>query len=282
MQKYEIVHVHMLSAANLIPLKVAVECNVKNIIAHSHNTLAEGIIRCVLHKMNYKKIMQYANILLACSEKAGEWMFGKGTSFEVMKNAISIDRYLYNEQYRIECRREFNIPNGSLLYGNVGRLNVQKNQLFLIDVFLEILKIQPNSYLCIIGDGELKRDIIDKISKLKISDRVLLAGSRTDMYRLYNSLDAIIMPSIFEGLPITLVEAQANGLKCYVSKNRVPDESKILDSMEFIELSLGAKKWAEKIVRGKCHRVRSAKDMLTTLHYDISKESAHLESLYLR
>lgn len=280
--EYEIVHIHMLSAANLLPLQVAVECNVKRIIAHSHNTLAEGIIRKVLHRIHYKKIKKYTNRLLACSEKAGEWMFGKEEAFEVMKNAIDIDKYTYNEQYREDCRKELNIDDDSLLYGNIGRLNVQKNQLFLIDVFAEILKKQPNSYLCIIGDGELKQSIIDRINKLKISDHVLMTGSRTDVYRLYNALDAIIMPSIFEGLPVTLVEAQANGLKCYVSKNRVPGESKILDSMEFLELSLGAEKWAEKIVNGKYCRVHSAKNILTALHYDISKESVHLESLYLR
>lgn len=279
---YKIVHVHMLSAANLIPLQVAVECNVKRIIAHSHNTLAEGIIRRFLHQIHYKRIKKYANTLLACSEKAGEWMFGKEVSFEVIKNAINIDRYTYNQQCREVCRKEFNIDDDSLLYGNIGRLNVQKNQSFLIDVFAEILKKQPNSYLCIIGDGELRQDLMNRINKLKISDRVLMTGSRTDVYRLYNALDVIIMPSIFEGLPITLVEAQANGLKCYVSKNRVPDESKILDSMEFLELSLGAKKWAERIVDGKCSRIRSAKEVLTAQHYDISKESIHLESLYLR
>lgn len=87
--------------------------------------------------------------------------------------------------------------------------------------------------MCIIGDGELKQDIINKANKLGISNRVLMTGSRADIHRLYSALDVIIMPSIFEGLPITLVEAQANGLKCYVSKNKVPDESKIIDSMEF-------------------------------------------------
>lgn len=282
MKNYNIVHIHMLSAANLIPLQVAVKCNVKTIIAHSHNTLAEGLLRRILHKMNYRKIKKYANILLACSEKAGEWMFGEGTSFEVMKNAININRYVYNQQYRMECRKEFNIDEDALLYGNVGRLNVQKNQLFLIDIFVEILKWQPNSYLCIIGDGELKQDIMNKIIKLRISDRVVMAGRRVDVEKLYNAMDAIIMPSIFEGLPITLVEAQANGLKCYVSKNKVPAESKVLDSMEFLELSLGAKKWAERIVNTDCHRDRSTKDVLTLQHYDILKESARLESVYLR
>lgn len=278
---YEVVHIHMLSAANLIPLQVAAECNVRKIIAHSHNTLAEGIIRQVLHRIHYKKIKKYANILLACSEKAGEWMFGKDVSFEVMKNAINIDKYAYNQQCREDCRRELNINDNSLLYGNVGRLNVQKNQLFLIDIFAEILKKQPNSYLCIIGDGELKQDIINKANKLGISNRVLMTGSRADIHRLYSALDVIIMPSIFEGLPITLVEAQANGLKCYVSKNKVPDESKIIDSMEFLDLSLGAKKWAEKIVVGEYCRDGSAEDVLITLHYDISRESSHLESVYL-
>lgn len=282
MRNYEIVHVHILSAANLIPLQVALKCNVKTIIAHSHNTLAEGMIRNVLHKINYKRIRKYANVFLACSKKAGEWMFGNGISFEVMKNAINIDRYIYNQQYRIEYRKGFNIDEGSLLYGNIGRLNIQKNQLFLIDIFVEILRLQPNSYLCIIGGGELKQDIINRINKLRISDRVLMTGNREDVDKLYNAMDAIIMPSIFEGLPVTLVEAQANGLKCYVSNNRIPDESKILDSMEFLDLSLGAKKWAERIVNAGCDRTCFAKDVLTAQHYDILKESAHLESLYLR
>lgn len=279
---YEVVHIHMLSAANMLPLQIAKECNLKIIIAHSHNTLAEGLLRTILHKLNYKRIKNLATDFFACSVKAGDWMYGKNVNFNVIYNAIDVDKYQYNDSHRHKYREMLGLPEDAILFGNIGRLNVQKNQLFLIDIFNEICKIRSNSYLCIIGDGELKAAIQKKIRKYNLLSRVIMLGKRTDVYKLYNAFDAIIMPSLFEGLPITLVEAQANGLKCFVSKGCIPDEAKLLDSMDFIELDKMESFWAERILKSNFNRAKNANSILTLKSYNINNEVNKLQQIYLR
>lgn len=129
-KKYDIIHVHMLSASNLIPIIVAKHCGVNKIIVHSHNTSAEGLIRSILHQLNYKEIKKFSTDLFACSEKAGKWMFGQNQDFIVIKNAIDINKYRYNPAVRAEIRKQLNIPQNMIVYGNIGRLNIQKIKCF--------------------------------------------------------------------------------------------------------------------------------------------------------
>ena len=279
---YEVVHIHMLSAANILPLQLAKECKLKKIIVHSHNTLAEGFIRTFLHKLNYNRIKNIATDLLSCSVKAGEWMFGRNTFFNVINNAIDVDKYQFNEESRHKYRSILGLPDNAILFGNIGRLNVQKNQLFLIDIFKEICKINTKSYLCIIGDGEMKTIIQKKIYKENLSSRVIMLGRREDVDKLYNAFDAIIMPSLFEGLPITLVEAQANGLKCFVSKDCIPEETKILDSMVFIELNKNEIFWAKQILDCNYERIPKANSILSRESYNINIEVKKIQQIYTK
>ncbi len=280
MLAYDVVHIHMLSAANIIPLKVAKRLGVKKIIAHSHNSKAEGLIRKILHKINYKKNSYYATNCYSCSKLAGDWMFGKNKYYEIIKNGIESEKYAYNNESRIELRKEFGINNDAVVYGNVGRLNIQKNQSFLLKVFSKIHQIQPNSYLCIVGEGELRKDLTEFSKKLNIQDRVLMVGRRGDVHKFYSFFDSIIMPSIFEGLPVTLIEAQANGLKCFVSKGAISYETKILETMEFIDLNEGEDKWAEKILQADLQREKSALEKINDAHFDIASEVETLEKKY--
>lgn len=279
-KNYETIHIHMLSAANLIPLKLAKKYGIKKIIVHSHNTKAKGKWRTILHNINYRKIKRMANICYACSDEAGKWMYGKDVKYNVLKNAIPIDKYKFSQEKRIRIRKELGIGVNENIYGNVGRLNIQKNQLFLVKIFKELLKKQKNSYLCIVGEGELREDIISLSKEMKIQNRVLLLGNRTDINCIYSAFDSMIFPSIFEGLPISLVEAQANGLKCYVSRDNVPDEVKILDSLEFISLKKTANEWADIIFNNDNKRDIDAVRKLQKLNYDITKEYRILESEY--
>lgn len=279
-KKYNVIHVHMLSAANLIPLQIAQKCGVKKIIAHSHNTATTGVVRTILHNWNYKRIHLFANIYFACSQAAGNWMFGKNIKFRVINNAINLNQFCFNKDNREKIRNELGIDSTTVLYGNIGRLNIQKNQQFLIKIFAEIQKLQPESRLCIVGEGELKEELLHLAEELNIKDKLFMLGRRLDVDSIYSAFDAIVFPSIFEGLPITLVEAQANGLKCYISKEGVPKEVKLLNSLEFMSLNQSAKQWAEKIAAGDNKREPNAVQALRSLHYDIDIERLNLEEVY--
>lgn len=278
---YTVIHVHMQSAANLIPFYVAKFLNVKKIIAHSHSSCPEGLVRRIFHVFNYKKIIKLATDYFACSRLAGDWMFGKGVNYYVVQNAIEAEKYEFNNKTRNELRNSLGIPLGSVVYGNVGRLGVVKNQLFLVKVFSKLLEKQSNSILCIVGEGELRGEITSLSENLGISDKVRLLGRRHDVDKIYNIFDAIIMPSLFEGLPITLIEAQANGLKCFVSKDRISDECHILENMEFIDLDEGDKKWADEILNSNLERDDNAFDKITKAHFNISTETGVLEKKYI-
>jgi len=281
-KNYKIVHIHMLSAANMIPLKVAKKCGIDKIIVHAHNTKAEGKLRSILHYIQYKKICKLTNCMLACSVEAGKWMFGKKCSFDVMKNAILTENYEFSIEKRKKIRDELHIDENTIIYGNVGRLNVQKNQIFLIRIFYEIQQRNSDSVLCIVGIGEKEKEIRDLINHLNIQNKVFMMGRRKDMDFIYNAFDVVILPSLFEGLPIMLIEAQANGLKCYVSNRAVPQESKILDTFCFLDLEIGEKKWAEKILSDKNVRIVNAGNILREKNYDITIESKKLENYYNR
>lgn len=280
MTNYDVVHVHMLSAANIIPIKVAKSCNVRKIIAHSHNTNAVGILRVLLHFLFHNRIRKYANRFLACSGKAGDWMFGKGVNYQVVKNAISIEKFSYNALYRKTKRDELGIDESAIVYGSVGRLDYEKNQEFMLQLFKKILKRQDNSYLIIVGEGILRNKLESIAEELGIRCRVMFLGRRTDVNQLYSAMDVFLLPSLMEGLPFTLVEAQANGLKCYASEGNVPAESKIISNVKFIRLNEGEEKWAEIICNNSITRDKDAIAKLQKAHFDISEEVVEMERIY--
>lgn len=280
MRQYDIVHIHMLSASNLIPLYVARSLNVKKIIVHSHNTKAEGILRKTLHLLMYRLIKKKANLLLACSFDAGKWMFGKNVPFKTVQNAIDLAKFEYSIRKRQAFRKELNVGDSCILYGNVGRLNVQKNQKYLIDVFFEISKKIEDSMLCIVGEGELKNNLVAYADSLGIGAKILFLGKRHDMDFVYNGLDAIIMPSLFEGLPITLVEAQANGLKCYASEEGIPQETNLLGTINFLKLADGPQEWAKIIASKNVERYTNARNILLEKGFGIESSAKVLEKIY--
>jgi len=281
MEHYDIVHIHMLSAANIIPLQVASKKKIKKIIAHAHSTNTDNGIRSILHKFNYKKISKLANIFFFFSNKKGKLIFENGINFQVINNAILLEKYSFSSQNRDKIRKELHIENQTILYGNVGCLNFAKNHVFLLRVYSEILKKQPNSRLCIVGTGELQEAILNLSKELNIEDKVFMLGKRMDVDMIYSAFDCMILPSVYEGFPLTLVEAQANGLKCYVSQDKVPAEVKLIDSLEFISLAKSPSEWAEIIIEGNQKRERNPIDKLRKLHYDIKVEAKWLGEKYL-
>lgn len=248
---YKIVHSHIntLSVFSLFAAKCA---GVPVRIAHSHSTTnkkekKKNLLKQVLRP--FSKL--FATDYMCCSELAGRWLFGnkeydKGNVY-LLNNAIDLDKFKYDEEKRKEKRKELNIEDSTLVIGHVGRFVEQKNHRFLIDIFNEVHKQKENSILLLAGQGPLMEEMEEKVKILGIEDSVKFLGQRNDINELYQAFDVFCLPSLYEGLPVVGVEAQATGLLCVFS-NDMTKETKVLDTTEFLSLNQSVEEWAYTII----------------------------------
>lgn len=251
--EFETVWLNVCSLSNLDILFEANRKKVKNIVLHSHNSQQMGgKITNVLHNLNKKRLSGKNIKYWACSESAADWMFNgiKGIdkkNIEIINNAISSSMYKYDLEKRKKIRNE-NKWNGKFIIGNVGRFHMQKNHLFLIDVFNEVIKIKKNAHLVLIGEGSLEKEVKSYVSKLGLDEKVDFLGQRKDIPVLMQGMDRFILPSLYEGLPFVLIESQAAGLPSLTSDKTVSKQSKISKYLDFIDLNLSASEWAKKLI----------------------------------
>lgn len=225
--------------------KLAKKYNVPKRVIHSHNTQESnpGTVANLRIALCSKTLNNYVTDRWACSEDAGKWMFN-GSSYTVINNGVDTEKYAFDEKARKEIRESYNALDHTVL-GTVGRISPEKNPDFLVDLFSIYHKENPNSIFLHIGDGELVSHIKEKISDLGLSDSYLLLGRKSDVDRYINAMDAFLLPSIHEGFPIVLVEAQANGLRCMVS-DKVTSSTDLTGLVEFLPIN-DPKEWADSI-----------------------------------
>lgn len=275
---FDIVHVHN-NSFGYFPLKYAKKHGSKIRIIHSHiSSLNDEKLKILLGKFLNKEIPFVATEFYACGIEAGKWMFGN-RKFEVIKNAIDIEKYYFNQEIRELYLNIFNAKN-TINIVNVGRFNTQKNHLFLLEVFAEIIKKNTNYKLFLVGDGELKTQILEKIKKLKIERNVELLGIRNDIPEILQAMDVFLFPSLFEGLPVSLVEAQATGIQCVISDG-VPAESILVkENVKVISLKENAEQWANKILEIKNFERKDVSKTIKEKGYDIKENAKKLEKKY--
>lgn len=276
-REYKIVHSH-LDCMSTYPLRAAKKYGVPVRIAHSHNTSQERNLKYLVKLYSRSLIPRYATDLFACGEEAGKWMF-KNHSFVVMRNAIDAEKFAYNSETARKKREELGIEDKFVL-GHVGRFNLQKNHEFLIDIFNEVCKQNENAVLLLIGTGELKEEIHEKVRNLGLDEKVMFLGVREDIPELMQAMDVFVFPSLFEGLPVTLVEAQAAGLSCVVS-GTITQEIDITENISFIALEKSAKEWADKILKNKYLR-KNELDIIKNNKFDIYENVRWLEKFYIK
>ncbi|WP_270457412.1 glycosyltransferase [Lactobacillus gasseri] len=241
-EKPDIVHAHM-SLTSFVPLSVATILGIPVRIAHSHIAQDEfnPHIVPILKKLN----ILFATNLLACGEKAGKYMYGK-KKFNILYNAIDQDKYKYQPQWKNEIRKKYHIGADSIVLGTIGRVVKQKNQEFLIDIFDRYNEIQPNSYLFIIGDGELSDDLNRYINTKKSKNKIIRISAVKSTEKLYSAFDIFLMPSLYEGLPVVAIEAQSSGIPTLLSENI--DHSVIFsDKVDMLPINHGVKPWVKKL-----------------------------------
>lgn len=279
---YDFVHVHKNSAANIVlPLMVKKYTNAK-LIVHSHNTSPSSgsKIAIMLHKINRNKLMRLSDYRFACSDTAAAWMFGNeyvDKQVKIIKNGIITKDYVYDTKKRKQVRQQMGLE-GKFVIGHVGAFREQKNHKFLLDVFSK-LDI-PNAELMLMGDGDLKTEMVQMAKSLGISNRVLFMGSRNDVADLLQACDIFVMPSLWEGLGIAAIEAQASGLPTLVSEN-FPKETQITSLSKFISLT-APEKWIKQIDKlNDGYTRKNMYDKIKKSGYDMTISAKKLRDYYL-
>lgn len=280
--EYKIIHAHVRSTASIF-LKIAKKYGLIT-IAHSHSTSNGSGIVASAKNILQKNILNYSDYLLAASVEAGEWLFGsnaiKKDNFFVLNNAIQTEKFIFNKDIREKVRKKLKIDTKTVI-GHVGNYKKEKNHTFLIDVFQKYHKKNPNSILMLIGDGKLEDTIKNKVREYNLLNSVLFLGSRSDVNDLMQAMDIFIFPSLFEGLPVTLIEAQAVGLPILAS-DTITDEVKITELVNFKSIEIQPKLWAKDIDKILVKTRKNMNAEIIQAGYDINETAFWLEELYLK
>ncbi|MDQ0242549.1 glycosyltransferase involved in cell wall biosynthesis [Bacillus fengqiuensis] len=247
--EYKVVHSHINENSSFV-LRAAKQAGVPCRIAHSHLSDLGIDIKLPFRLYARFSMKDHPTQYFACSKNAGKWLFGQGVSsskgITVLNNAVNVEEFKYDGEMRTKIRNEIDAGD-KLVVGHVGRFNKQKNHDFLIDIFKALHDKHPNSMLVMIGDGHLRSSIEKKVASLELSSSVKFLGVRGDISDIMQGMDLYLFPSLFEGLPVVLVEAQAAGLKCIVS-DTITRETDVSGRVEFVSLKESLDEWADRIL----------------------------------
>ncbi len=284
---YDIIHVNMGSLYTVLLCSRIAKKYGKGakVISHSHNVLTYSKKAALVNRFSSKLFNLYGDYFFACSKDAANYMFSKkivsSNKFQVLRNAINMDHFVFSETDREQYRKEFSIEDDELLIGHVGRFNKQKNHHFLIRVFNEVVKKNNKAKLVLVGTGNLENEIKDIATEFGITDKVQFLGQRKDVNKLMSAMDVFLFPSLFEGLGIVAIEAQASGLHVFAS-NTIPNEADVTALYHSLSLEMSAEVWAEAIVSQTYSKRISPLDKLDDAGYNVRKEVKELEGVYSR
>lgn len=275
---FDIVHNEIFFGGGL-NLLLAKQAGILKRVAHSHattdgkgNSIAINTIRKIFQRMLLKNATDY----LACSHEAGIGLYGEDQPFIFVPNGIDLESYKNIFQSKEEIRDELNISRNAFVIGNIGRFEEQKNHDFLVDIFEKVVEKTSDSHLILIGEGSLEEKIKDKVINLELQSKVSFLGLRDDIPQLLKSMDVFLMPSLYEGLPISAVEAQAARLKIVLS-TEVSEETALSENIHFISLEEAPEKWAEIIL----NKPLGNKSINAMKLYDMKKTGKQMEKIYL-
>lgn len=277
--EYKIVHSHVRSYATFI-FAVAHKHGLKTII-HSHSTSNGSGMKGFLKTMLQYPLRYQSDYFFSCSSEAGKWLFGekvtKQPNYMFIKNAIDTEKYRFNSVTRNACRDKMNL-NGKIVYGHVGRLSEPKNHKFLLEIFKDLRRDNDRAVLLIVGEGSYRTAIEEQIKQLELTDSVILTGARDDIPELLQAMDVFLFPSLWEGLPVTVIEAQSTGLPCLVS-DKVTTEVAVSEAVMYLPIDCGVNCWVEaaKDVVGKRYDVI---ELVKAAGFDVATSAAELLNEY--
>lgn len=243
---YSVFHSHV-TQYNFLFFPLARIYGVKKIILHSHNPkYSDSKIKGFFAGLMLACVKNMADVKAACSEKAGDFLFGKNAKYEILNNAVDCKKFAFNSHKRAEIRAKLGLGESDLVLGHIGRFCEQKNQLFLLDVFAELLKRRPDCKLIMAGMGPLEQATKEKAKSLGMEKNTLFMGVYDKPEDLYRAMDIFVLPSLYEGFGLVAAEAQACGLPCFIS-DEVPDNVHIIHTFK-ISLKNSPARWADIIL----------------------------------
>lgn len=281
--EYNIIHSHM-SELGYYDFVEAKKEGVKNRISHAHNRPYGIDIKSPMRWYYKKRMRPYVTHMMICGEEAGIWLFGKENKdkFIMLNNAIDSSKYIFDESKRLRVRKSLGIDPQQLVIGHVGRFDVQKNHSFIIDIFNAVLKRNPQAVLTLIGDDSvsLGQKIHEKADILGISSQVKFLGVRNDVNELMQAMDVFLFPSLFEGLSVASIEAQASGLPVIIS-DQIPLECKKTDLVEVVSLKSPVEKWADTLISASEIPRQNMFESIKKSGFDINENAKNLQNFYL-
>lgn len=285
---YDAVWCNFSGLTNIDFLKLAKKHHIPKRIAHAHtakyswgNIIMKYLVP-FFHKKNQAVISKYANFLWACSEKSADFMYGKKLSNQtkIIPNAILTAKFKNDPLTRAKMRSEFGIKESDIVIGHVGRMCVEKNQCFLLDIAKKIFEKKPSCKLLFVGDGELQNTVTTYCEKLDISNNVIFTGSRNDVCDIMQAFDVFLLPSLTEGFPVTVLEAQAANLPCVVSKEAVTQTADITGNVTFVSLNENVDVWCDKTLFSASIEYKNGIEKLVDAGFDIISQSIKIQSFF--
>lgn len=279
---YDAIHVHGNSHTTVLELIAAWAAGCKVRIVHAHSTSCKY---SMIHRLLTIPFRALCTNGLACGEDAGRFMFNS-MSFMVLNNGVDTDKYAFSPIIREDVRAKLAINDNEIVIGHIGYFKPVKNQTFLIDLFHELHALNNRYRLLLIGDGPQRAEIENKIMSIGLGEFIKLTGSINNVNDYLNAIDIIVMPSLFEGLPLSLIEQQANGLHCVVSDSITPEADKT-DSMTFLSLQAPMKEWTTAIKgilslkEGRSVRSQTNIKKIAECGYSIQEEARKLNDYYI-
>lgn len=288
-QGYDVMHLHTSFWKDTIVEERARAKGVRKIIIHGHATSCSTIAseesklqaECIHYRIRDTLTENIATDFWACSQKAAEWLYGDridSSKIKIFKNAIDIQRFSYDATVRREAREKLSLDSKYVI-GNVGRMEYIKNQKYLLDVFVEVLKQIPSAVLLFVGDGKLRQEISLKAVELGILESIIFAGLRDDTEKWYQVMDVFALPSFSEAAPFVLLEAQTAGLKCICSEN-VSNEFFYTDNVQSVALA-NPKEWVDTIVDlHKGYQRQDQSNVIAKAGFNLRVQIKELEKAY--
>lgn len=282
-KEYKIIHGHIYSVASIY-LKIARKYGLVT-ISHSHSTSSGKGIKAMVQNLLQRNLRNIPDYLFSCSNASGEWLYGrdceKRENYILLNNAIDTEKYSFNEQIREAVRLDFGLTD-KFVIGHIGRFVELKNHRYLLEIFKKLLKENENSMLLLVGDGVMRKEIEDKAEELGIRDKVIMTGVRTDVNELLQAMDCFVFPSVYEGLPVTVIEAQASGLPCFIS-DTITDEVRVTELVKMMSINQNPERWAKEILKSSVNFKRyNTKQQIADSGYDIYTTAKWLLDFYLK
>ena len=279
------VHIHGNTAIGCVDARIAKKMGVKKVIVHSHSDGCKNLRSYILHFIGRFLIARNTTGKISCSEAASKWMFGRSKDSRVLKNAINIEKYRFSKERSKGIKKKLGLE-GKLVVGHIGRIEKPKNHFFILDVFCQIHKKNSQTRLMLIGDGTLRESVLEKARELGIEDAIVHIKQSDCVNDMLLAMDIFLFPSIWEGLGISLVEAQASGLNC-IASDIIKDEVCVTELIERHSLSEGADVWAQatwKILKKSQDKERSSDKYIAELRkagFDEKDAAKILQDIYI-